>query len=415
MFENLVGKLGNAFKMVTGAPLTYDETKELAQSENAKDRLSLARRSDVRPEVLYFLAEDNDLDVRRHIAQNPATPLQADVLLARDDDADVRVNVAQKVSRAIPNLGEDKQSKLGDLALEVLEILVTDQLPRVRAMIAEELKETPNAPKTIIDKLAFDQDLSVAGPILKFSPLLSEEDLLRLIATAPADGALSFIAQRNQVVASISDALVSSRDVRAVAELLKNPGAQIREDSLDRIVSMADDIETWHEPLVLRSEVPPHMVKRIAGFVATSLLNILAERKDLDSQTAHELSLTLKRRINEEGSSKTEEEIPIVEPKAEEMDEDQIVDAIEMGNKKLVTRALAYRSSLGEATVVKILKSLNPRAVVALCWKSELSMRTALRVQRRIANIPGRQIINARGGTDYPLGEEDMSLLLEMF
>lgn len=403
--------------VVSESKLSYEQTKELARSDNADERLALAKRPDVRPEVLYFLAEDSDASVRRYIAQNPATPIHADAILARDKDDDVRVHVAQKISRAVPKLETEKQDRLGGLALEILETLVEDQLPRVREMLAEELKDNPHAPKIVIDRLAQDTELSVAGPILKYSPLLSQEDLLRLIASAPADGALSFIAQRKQVTASVSDALVSSRDVKSVATLLKNPGAQIREDTLDQIVDMAEAIEPWHEPLVLRETLPPHVAKRVAGFVATSLLNILAERKDLDSETALEVSLTLQKRI-EQGSRVTlkEDQDPSQKAKSpHEMDEEEIVHAIEMGNRPQVIKALVHRSALGDKTVEKIIKSKNPRAVVALTWKAKLTMRTALRIQRRIANIPGRQIINARGGTDYPFGEEDMTLLLEMF
>ena len=62
--------------------LSYDESKRLARDGDAAVRVHLAAREDVRPEVLYFLAEDDSAEVRGCIAANLSTPRQADLVLA---------------------------------------------------------------------------------------------------------------------------------------------------------------------------------------------------------------------------------------------------------------------------------------------------------------------------------------------
>jgi len=63
--------------------------------DKAEDvRRDLASRADVEPEILYFLTEDPSAEVRRRIAANKATPVQADLLLARDTDQEVRGDLA---------------------------------------------------------------------------------------------------------------------------------------------------------------------------------------------------------------------------------------------------------------------------------------------------------------------------------
>ncbi len=42
-------------------------------------------------------------------------------------------------------------------------------------------------------------------------------------------------------------------------------------------------------------------------------------------------------------------------------------------------------------------------------------MRVAIRVQRELARIPPRSILNARDGVDYPLSEQYMRLQLGIF
>src|SRR5690606_31749896 len=98
-------------------------------------RASLARRADARPEMLFYLADDPSPEVRRAIAQNPATPAQADLLLAQDADEEVRCQLARKIARLIPDLNETERARVRDLAIETLETLAQDQLPRVRAIV----------------------------------------------------------------------------------------------------------------------------------------------------------------------------------------------------------------------------------------------------------------------------------------
>jgi len=57
------------------ANLSYEEAKELARHKDPAVRRILAARPDLRPEILYYLAEDPHPDVRRQIAANQATPL----------------------------------------------------------------------------------------------------------------------------------------------------------------------------------------------------------------------------------------------------------------------------------------------------------------------------------------------------
>ncbi|MBT6094756.1 MAG: hypothetical protein HOH04_07725 [Rhodospirillaceae bacterium] len=62
---------------VNSASISYEDAKQLAVHDDASVRANLARRDDVPPEVLYFLAEDGDADVRRAVAENMAAPVCA--------------------------------------------------------------------------------------------------------------------------------------------------------------------------------------------------------------------------------------------------------------------------------------------------------------------------------------------------
>lgn len=83
-------------------PLSYDQAKKMAQDKVENVRRDLASRTDVEPEILYFLAEDPSAEVRRRIASNKATPVPADLLLAKDADKEVRGDLAEKIALLAP-------------------------------------------------------------------------------------------------------------------------------------------------------------------------------------------------------------------------------------------------------------------------------------------------------------------------
>ena len=113
-------------------------------------RQTLATRDDLKPEILYYLAEDSDADVRKAVAQNETAPRKTDVLLAKDDDAEVRGDLAAKIARVAPDLSAAEQNKARDATYEALELLAEDQITKVRKILPEALKDIANAPPDVI-------------------------------------------------------------------------------------------------------------------------------------------------------------------------------------------------------------------------------------------------------------------------
>ncbi len=108
------GLLQRVFKLgkLTAPPIDYEESKSLVQSRDPADRKRVAADQQVKPEVLYFLANDPDPGVRMAVARNQATPVQADVILAREAQETVRADLAAKIARFAPDLKPDETDKL---------------------------------------------------------------------------------------------------------------------------------------------------------------------------------------------------------------------------------------------------------------------------------------------------------------
>lgn len=414
MFKGLMDKLRG-----TAAP-DYEEAKKLARHKDAKVRLKLAQREDLPQEILYFLAEDKSAAVRRAIAKNIAAPKKADLLLSHDSDDDVRVGLAEKIGRLMPDLSRSEVDKVREATHQLLEQLAHDQAVRVRRILSETLKDIADAPPEVIMHLARDVELVVCAPVLEHSPVLTDEDLMDIIASAPVKGAMSAISKRSKLSEDLSDAIYSADDEDAIGIMLGNASAQIREDTLDRIIERAEEYTVWHEPLANRPRLSRKTVLRLAEFVAENLLDTLKNRTDIDAETAAAVHEEFSRRMEAAERVRARDEGGPPGERAQKLfDKNELSDvlvreAAQSGEEMFVKTALALKAGVKPLVIDKIFDIASAKGVVALCWKAGVSMATAVVVQKRIVRIPPREVQGSVDG-DYPFNDDEMQWQLEFF
>lgn len=400
--------------------LSQDDMLRILEERNNAAREELAARTDAAPEVLFFLATEGSIRARRAIARNAAAPAHANRLLADDSDDDVRADLARKIGRLLPDLPQDASEKMRALTVETLERLAQDQLPRVRAIVAEEIKALDCVPKKIVDMLARDIEEEVAAPILEYSPLLSDADLIEIITSAQAHFALTAIAQRKPLGANVSAAIAEALDVPAVAALLINSSAQIREQTLEKIIEHGSRITAWHLPLVLRNDLSQRAIRRIAGFVSAALLDKLAKRDGLDQETRSVLAKRVRARIDEpvedvrDPGEQAQSDVALLH-KEGRLDDAAVERAAESGKREFVIAALALLARAPREIARRIVQSGSAKPAIALVWRAGLSMRVAFKVQSLVMRLKGGELLPARDGVDFPLSEDEMRWHLAYF
>lgn len=379
----------------------------------------LAQRTDAGDAVLEYLAKNGAPATRAAVAANLATPAPVNRHLADDDDEDVRVQLATKIARLMPGLDARESQHIVNLTIETLECLARDSAARVRAVLAEEIKHLANVPRNVILALAHDLEQTVAAPVLEYSPLLSDADLVEIIACGQVRQVLVAVASRRPLDEKVSDHLVQSLDVPAVAALLVNPDAKIRKETLERVVAEAEEIESWQLPLALRADLSARAIRRIAGFVGAAIIERLAARQDLNSSTRLYLNRQLRLRLEEKTDSA---EIAaaaadnIARAKASGgLDGNFVEDAALAGHRETVVLALAELGRVSPAHVRRIMACGRAQPLVALVWHAKLSMRVAFKIQTSVMKLPGHALLPARGGVNFPLTSEEMSWQLSCF
>jgi uncharacterized protein (DUF2336 family) len=200
---------------------------------------------------------------------------QADVeRLTRTASPLVRGEVAAKIAR------DFSQGRLGgrekDIAVEIFRLLVRDAEWRVRKTLSHHLNTSSDLPRDVALSLANDV-AQVAVPMLEFSAILDDEDLIAIIDSSREAAKWQAIARRELVSAPVCDALVHT-DAEDVAQtLIENAGAQILDASLLHVVETMAENESIVEALMERGNLPVVCVERIFMKVSDAMRRRLIE------------------------------------------------------------------------------------------------------------------------------------------
>lgn len=419
------------------APLSYEMARDIAASPDGRHRLDLALRPDAPPEILYFLASDSLPEVRSAVAANPATPAKGNLLLAADEDSSVRMELAGKIGRLgrLVGVSED-QARSKDIMDEVMVLLAGDSLVRIRAIVANALKDALDIDPAVIRKLAQDRQIVVAAPILQYSPMLWDDDLLALIAAAPAEGVLAAIARRDYVDARVTAAIVASSDPPAITHLLKNANVNLQEDTLDALIDGASVEPSWQEPLVFRRELSEAALDRVVEMAAPHVLDHILSRQDLPSQTASAVAKAIEDSLRQRSGERAGEEKggaglptgsavePYYQPALDKMralraegqlDEMALTVALLTDHMDDLVAGLAILADVGVQTVLDIGAAHSARAICALAWTAGLSAVFAVELQMRFGNVPLDEVLKPAEDNRYRLGDDEMAWQLDMF
>lgn len=401
--------------------LNYDEARNLLEAGDPDTLLALASRPDTPPEILYYLAENGHVPARIAVAGNQRTPLQANELLAEDDVDEVRAELGRKIIRMMPDLSSEGLAQVREATIALLERLARDQAASVRERLAQEMRASALVPDHVVKQLASDPLDEIACPILQYSPLLDDAALRELVAAGLSQSKLGAVAQRPAVSEEVADDIAATLEVPAVAALLTNPEAQIRDDTMDKILDQAQEQRMLHGPLVHRPALSVRTMQRLAQFVARPMVERMAQRHNLSDEVRQEL-LARADKVDPAPSQRMDQE---EEDKLAELarnmhargaiEDDTILTAITTNRRQLAKHYLAVRANVPVAVLDRVIEGRAPKPFVAICFKAGLSMRTAYQLQAKLALIPPAKLIPAKDGQHYPLSKDELYKALDLF
>ncbi|GAC1343299.1 MAG: hypothetical protein NVSMB18_18840 [Acetobacteraceae bacterium] len=381
-------------------------------------RVRLASSATTSPALLRQLADDPRVVVRAAVAISETCGPELDRLMSEDSDERVRTLLARRMARLLPELGDDELFAAAAHIRSTLAVLVQDEAVRVRKAVAEVVKSMPEAPHSLVLALANDTDNTVSDPVIRLSPVLTDADLLALVATPPHAKTMASVAGRPHLSAAVADAVVAHANAPVVRILLANSSACIQEATLDALVGQAAHNTPWHAALVRRPQLSARSVRALAEMVADDLCEVLVRRADIEPTLAAELRGRVATTI---GAGKTEadgDEAILASIRrlnaANALNEGVLLEAACISDHRRIAAVLSIATGTSLCAVDRVAALRNGKALVSLAWKAGFSMRTGKIIQAMLGQIPTLNILLPGPGGAYPLSVEEMEWQLEL-
>src|SRR5437763_10724715 len=121
---------------------------------------------------------------------------------------------------------------------DVLTRLIDDVDIEARVELSHRLAPIANAPSALVRRLAHDDDIAVARPVLKQSQRIEQSDLLE-IAEEKTQAHLLALSKRRRIAELVTETLTRRGDREVLRSLAENVGAQLSESSFAVLIERA--------------------------------------------------------------------------------------------------------------------------------------------------------------------------------
>jgi uncharacterized protein (DUF2336 family) len=187
-------------------------------------------------------------------------------LIAELEDA-IKAGTSEKrveTLRRVTDLFLADADRLNETQIGLFDDVLCHLIKRIETKALVELSEhlapVDNAPIEVIQRLARDDELAVAGPVLSQSARLTTGDLVEIAGTK-GQGHLLAISGRNQLEEAVTDALLDRGNREVVHRLARNEGARFSETGFATLVQTAETDGGLAEKIGLRLDLPLRLLR----------------------------------------------------------------------------------------------------------------------------------------------------------
>jgi len=156
-----------------------------------------------------------------------------------------------------PNFNEAHVALFDD----VIGCLIEEIEVKALAELARNLAQVPNAPAGVVRRLAKNDDIEVAGPVLKTARL--DEPDLKDIAETKSQAHLLALSSRIHIGEALAEILVDRGDREVARSIATNHSAQLSENAFTTLVKRAEEDGILAEKVGLRTDIPPRLFRQL--------------------------------------------------------------------------------------------------------------------------------------------------------
>jgi len=196
-------------------------------------------------------------------------PMQASSSLIDElETAFTQSSSAKRVDtlRRVTDLFLDGADRFSDAQIGLFDDVLCHLVKRIEhkalAELSGHLAPVDNAPIELVRRLARDDELAVAGPVLTQSKRLTAEDLVDIAATK-SQGHLLAISERGELAEVVTDVLVARGESQVAHRLAINPGARFSDVGFTTLVQKAETDESLAEKVGSRIDIPIRLLREL--------------------------------------------------------------------------------------------------------------------------------------------------------
>jgi len=317
--------------------------------------------------------------------------------LVSHPDRDVRAVLAQKICREVKSLALSSREK--DVVEEILWFIARDAAVMVRRALAVTLKNSANLPHEIAQKLIRDVD-SVAVPVLIFSPVLDQGDLLEVLKSKAAAKMMA-VSKRAHIGGDLVKAIVRYGDSRVIASVAANDGAEIDVDLGSQMLDIYHDNDLIKESFIARRDLPTLVVEKLITMVSSEAARRLYENHEIPLDIAVKIATQSRERASVDFISQSwvsNDLCTLVErlDNEDRLTNTLITRAACCGQIRFCEQALAQKSGVSIYKAALMVHDSGPFGLKALCAQAGLDgrdfaiLRASLTIYRDLESTSGK-------------------------
>lgn len=290
-----------------------------------------------------------------------------------------RVETLKRVTALFLNGASNYRDEHVDLFDGIFGLLIEEIETKARAELSSRLAPVRNAPAKLLRRLAHDDDIAVAGPILKLAPRLAEADLLE-VARNKSQAHLRALSTRRALGEAVTDVLVQRGDGEVARRVADNRSARISENGFSGLIKRAEGDGVLAEMVGMRPDIPEPMfhdlLTRATAVVRKRLL------ASASPETKTEIQRILKKVSKEVGARVgprdygSAQRVVLGLHRLGRLDEAALAGFCTDGKYEETVVALAALSKVPVIVADRLMSGDRPDPVLILCKAADLSWAT---------------------------------------
>lgn len=294
--------------------------------------------------------------------------------LAQDDAPGARAELTDVVIDLLrTQLNETEKELITDVLMALMRQAEID----LRMAVSDRLAVLDNVPLRMVLHLANDE-IKVADPILRLSPLLEDMDLIYIIKAKGADHWRA-IARREKLGSSVVDHLAETKDLTTAVTLSENHTLHLSDKAMNILAGMASNSDALAQPLLMRSDVPAAVAAKLYAYVGEELKQYITDhykgRHAAEACAAVDdvsIEFTNVAHLNFIPSEQMVAAANLLMGKGS-LKVDTMLQALRRGQYAYFTALLAAYCNIPAATVAQITKQENGQGLAIACRATSIS------------------------------------------